>query len=624
MTGLTPPRIDQVNRPGPPRVISPGSPNVIRAHLVIISGASGSGEFIYLGTPGPGTLVISSAAQAGTDSFGNAYPAYIGLFGPGGVLLRNITPTADLIYTPTGGEGNLSVALASFPGVDTFGNAYLQGLTALAGQLSGQTLTASVLEGLNFRVDEHGVFIYQPPTPPTIVLTSANIITPSVPYLIGTVVSTLSNLVIPVATGTAATDYIYVSADSALTGPVVTGVTDSKGNTYTQRTQVGTNIPTAVWTSPGGTALVAGVDTITVTFAAGTQNKDAMAVGVPNLPAAAVDNVPAGTTGSSTTPSITSGALAQANEVVLATIGNANGGGAPAWAAGWNVVNTLHTGSNAYLSVAYQNVSSASPVTASATIVSANWNMGMVTFKESASVQTTTQLIPAPTPLVLAQPPLPYQVGGLAQAAGSNTTVVSVGSAGGQGTTAGDVIHVAASSATGTATPTSISDSKGNAYTPRNGGTAVGAPTLQTWDAGAAGTPTVALVAGVDTITILWSGTTGDKEVSVTGIPNLPASSADTGGGASLINNVGTNPTVAAVTQQFTEIGIVSLAWNNAGGALKWDVPDQPIDQQHTGTGVFLAKAWQGISQPPSQIQASPTIAVSTNASLAIDCYREA
>jgi hypothetical protein len=69
-----------LNAPPPGEVVAglqPGSlPGIIRANIVIIFGPS-NGLFVYSGTPGAGTLIASIAATAGTDPYGNKYPAGI-------------------------------------------------------------------------------------------------------------------------------------------------------------------------------------------------------------------------------------------------------------------------------------------------------------------------------------------------------------------------------------------------------------------------------------------------------------------------------------------------------------------------------------------------------------------
>lgn len=62
--------------------VQPGVPNIIRARLVIISGANG-GLFIYSGTPAAGNLIASIAAAPGTDPYGNAYLDGVVTYGTG-------------------------------------------------------------------------------------------------------------------------------------------------------------------------------------------------------------------------------------------------------------------------------------------------------------------------------------------------------------------------------------------------------------------------------------------------------------------------------------------------------------------------------------------------------------
>lgn len=56
----------------------------VTSNTVVIGGA-GDGVFIYDGLPGPGTLVVAAASEAGADRYGNAYSAPgISLSIPGG------------------------------------------------------------------------------------------------------------------------------------------------------------------------------------------------------------------------------------------------------------------------------------------------------------------------------------------------------------------------------------------------------------------------------------------------------------------------------------------------------------------------------------------------------------
>jgi hypothetical protein len=97
--------------------------------LLIITESGGfSGEFIYAPAPGPGALVFSNTAQGGTDPYGNTYLAGSTWYGPSGVI--NIPPdtSALLAYSPAAATGDLSISLATTAGTDQFGNPYPAGL----------------------------------------------------------------------------------------------------------------------------------------------------------------------------------------------------------------------------------------------------------------------------------------------------------------------------------------------------------------------------------------------------------------------------------------------------------------------------------------------------------------
>jgi hypothetical protein len=75
--------------------------------VTIEAGLPGSGLFVYDGAPGPGDLFLSIAAVAGTDPFGNSYPA--------GLNITSI-PNLTNVFSVQDGNGN---TLAS---IDTQGN----------------------------------------------------------------------------------------------------------------------------------------------------------------------------------------------------------------------------------------------------------------------------------------------------------------------------------------------------------------------------------------------------------------------------------------------------------------------------------------------------------------------
>jgi hypothetical protein len=115
--GLPARRPDQT-RDYPPTGVQPGSGNVVRARLIIISGTAG-GLFVYDGTPALGNPPIVSATAASTDPYGNP-----------------VTPGLDVT------QGSITGTLIS------------------ASQIDGTTITGSVFEGTNFTLNDDGLFIY--------------------------------------------------------------------------------------------------------------------------------------------------------------------------------------------------------------------------------------------------------------------------------------------------------------------------------------------------------------------------------------------------------------------------------------------------------------------------------
>jgi hypothetical protein len=69
-----------------------------------------------------GALIASIAATAGTDSFGNSYPA--GISASSGVISQSVV----LVYNGTPAAGNLVGSISGAAGADGFGNKYAQGI----------------------------------------------------------------------------------------------------------------------------------------------------------------------------------------------------------------------------------------------------------------------------------------------------------------------------------------------------------------------------------------------------------------------------------------------------------------------------------------------------------------
>ncbi|MFJ2307662.1 hypothetical protein, partial [Streptomyces sp. NPDC087787] len=61
---------------------------------VVRGGISVGGVSLYYnGTPGPGRLIMAVSGQAGTDAYGNGYPAGISVFGPDGRITLSTAAT---------------------------------------------------------------------------------------------------------------------------------------------------------------------------------------------------------------------------------------------------------------------------------------------------------------------------------------------------------------------------------------------------------------------------------------------------------------------------------------------------------------------------------------------------
>lgn len=303
--------------------------------LIVNAGAGFTGIFIYAPSPGAGTLIGSWAAQDGTDPYGNAYPA---------------------------------------------------GLSSELGNLSGQTIIASVFQGVNLRIDENGIFLYQTvsiPVPPP---------PPPVPYFVGgnAIAAGTSTIVCQVTNPTSAGDTLHVAANAAFGTSTVLSATDSKGNIYSIKVSDNVQIPATCLIADNtnnalGTKALATSDTVTVTYSGTTGAKTASVAGVSGINANPFDAAatPLNSDGSSISPSLTSGGLAQAAEVCIATLSSSNAGGAPNWGAGWVQLDRQQLGSGQFLSIAYQDVSSVSPVTVSATLAaSGRWAILLAPLKE--------------------------------------------------------------------------------------------------------------------------------------------------------------------------------------------------------------------------------------------------
>jgi hypothetical protein len=174
-----------------------------------------------------------------------------------------------------------------------------------------------------------------------------------------------------------------VVAGSSSGNDIPTGVTDSAGNAYVLSASIGTASPSGWAFVCQGSAGLDPSDTITVTYAGtGSAKTVLVAACAGALLTGAVDQA-VNVQGTSAAPSGTTGTLAQASEVAIALIINANAGGAPSgFAAGWAQLGaTQHNGSTQFTAMLGQVTTANTALTASATIVSAGWTVIIVTLK---------------------------------------------------------------------------------------------------------------------------------------------------------------------------------------------------------------------------------------------------
>lgn len=138
-----------------------GSPwsNQVVSLIVLTEQTTGfSGLFGYSPTVGPGNLIFSLSASAGTDPYGNAYPQGLNL---GAGAITGINFVADgtnggiFIYSGTPANGNLIGSWAGQSGTDAYGNAYPQGINVTTGAISGTTFS-----GTDFIINSSGAFFY--------------------------------------------------------------------------------------------------------------------------------------------------------------------------------------------------------------------------------------------------------------------------------------------------------------------------------------------------------------------------------------------------------------------------------------------------------------------------------
>ena len=173
----------------------------------------------------------------------------------------------------------------------------------------------------------------------------------------------------------------------------LTGISDSKNNTWTLADTQATAPDLLCYVSTITTALTL-TDTITATFSGSPGGASIVGRGL--MGGGSLDQNVAAVTGTSTTPSISTGTLESANEWVIGAITDTATGGVPT-ITGWSSVITKQPGSTQHLTVADQFVSSSAAVTLSGTITSAAWTAELLSVVIGASVTTFTAATAAST-----------------------------------------------------------------------------------------------------------------------------------------------------------------------------------------------------------------------------------
>jgi len=199
-----------------------------------------------------------------------------------------------------------------------------------------------------------------------------------------------TTIVFSVGVNTTAGDTLYLFiANDAGTANDVSSITDTQGNTWARRLCANTSNPMCdVWYCNGSAALTTtgnggSADQVTVNFTAATI-ADCIGVDLPGSPTIDKTNT---ASGASTTISVSSGTLSEPYEIVIAAAAMVNAAGGITWASPVNnLLATQHVSGGTWGSVAYEDVSATTSVTASATITSAAWTVAILTFQYPAPI----------------------------------------------------------------------------------------------------------------------------------------------------------------------------------------------------------------------------------------------
>jgi len=110
--------------------IQPGSPQIIKAQYVIVSGPGG-GVFVYTGTPANGNPPIAWMGAGTTDPYGNPLPSTTGIASSGTFSAGNtyISVNGTVTYSAAPAANNVLNSTAPAQFTDASGNVILAGTT---------------------------------------------------------------------------------------------------------------------------------------------------------------------------------------------------------------------------------------------------------------------------------------------------------------------------------------------------------------------------------------------------------------------------------------------------------------------------------------------------------------
>jgi hypothetical protein len=228
------------------------------------------------------------------------------------------------------------------------------------------------------------------------------------PYEIGTGTSILgvNTVVIPVGHVTAAGDAIVVGASVNSTSETIPSCADSQSNKYVLVASHGTKYDGAMFIATAGsggvnpTTALGLTDTITVTYSSlSVTGKNCGAIGCSGIAVASLVDAAAeaeNATGTSS-PSVATGSLLLANELLCSWEDNGSAGGAITWSGSWSptIPGFEAASSNQWSSMATQVVSSTASVTATGTITSAAWAIMVISLRGLQPATAALTVTPA-------------------------------------------------------------------------------------------------------------------------------------------------------------------------------------------------------------------------------------